>query len=286
MRRNNNNNNQFRVKPKVKATRGNRANQYKDNVSGIGKTPLYMTPSQITPPKVTKKLTYKSDLTTLSAGATFLAKSFHVNALYDPDPAILTSTYAGYAWLVTAYNQWIVQLNRTNCWVGNNGTVYITAGLVYSFDQLDATITTWQQAKDALEQPFSTKGIQLAPKGSGGSSRDIVSKLCLEDMTKHGEYQSSQLYSGFVASNPAQAINITLVIFSDDGSTNLSNGVVVDLTMQATAEFYGQRTIGDSATLALKAPITDSSGELMTLRVNKTNASYVVGNEMRKLEQK
>jgi hypothetical protein len=243
--------------------------------NGMGITPSYMHKSEIVGPYSVHRLQYKSDLTTIS-GTPFIVKSLSVNSLFDPDPAVLSTNYAGFAWLSQAYDENLVQINRTSWWVGNNNS-FISIGIVYSFERLDLSIATWQDAKDALENSFATKTIQLAPKNVGGSSRVLRSKINLADLTKAGVYQFSELYSGQATVNPPYEIWVNLIAYSNDASSAVE--IFTDLSLEATIEFYSRKRLTDVATSPLLFKLSDEFTEddrddKRSVTINTTTSKY------------
>ncbi len=247
----------------------------KQQLAFQGRTPAYMRPSLIRPPRAMHKLEYKSDLTTLSAGATFLVKSFVANGLYDPDPAILSTSYAGFAWLSLAYYENLVQKSTVKWNVINNVDTPVTVAITFGFEQLDSTLSTWQQVRDAAENDFSTKPITLARPGEGGVERTIRASCALQDLLKKGVYQMSELYSGGNASNPTTLIYVNFLVWSTDGTTNLTAGITNDITLTATAEFYGPRRLIDTATQTLvNSSIVEDESDYYRLRFGSTLMKY------------
>lgn len=259
----------------IRSGRGNPNQKEMRQVGGVGRTPKKMHPKLIVPPYSVHKLTYKSDLTLITAGATFFAKSFKANSLFDPDPAILTTNYTGYEWLTQAYDEYLVQTSRARCWAGNQNGTFVSFGLVYSLEQLDSTISTWQDARDALENKFSTKTTQLSQKGVGGCSRSIMGKCALQDLTKAGVYQYSDIYAGITNMDPTYLMWVTIVAFADDGTTNLGDGVIFDFTLESTAEFYSPKQMKDTTTLRqIRKPVEKDDANTITLDLGKASAKY------------
>lgn len=272
-------NNNKRGKRSLVAANTNKTNKSKTRIigqnNGMGITPKNMHKSQIVGPYAVHRLEYKSDLVILSGG-TYAIKSISCNSLFDPDPAILTSTYAGFAWLSQAYDENLVQLSRAKWWVGNNKESYASVGIVYSFERLDTSIATWQEAKDALENSFSTKTIQLAPVGVGGCSRFIQAKVNLADLTKTGVYQFSELYSGQGTQNPPYEIWVNYIGFSNDGVASFD--CTTEITMEATVEFYSRKRLTDASTApALSAVIelgADKGTYGRSVVINNNKSTY------------
>lgn len=250
-------------------------NKERRQVGGVCKTPKSMKPHNVFPAYSIHKLTYKSDLTLITSGSTFLVKSFRANSLYDPDPAILSSGYAGFSWLAQAYDEYLVQSSRVRCWAGNQNSSFVSFGVVYSLEQLDATIGSWQEARDALENKFSTRTTQLTAKGIGGCSRSVSGQCALQDITKAGVYQYSDIYTGLSTADPTYIIWVSFIAFSDDGSTPLTDGIVMDFTLESTAEFYSPKTLKDTLDRVIRSPIIKDDCYSLTLDLGKgTSGKY------------
>jgi len=204
-----------------------------------------MKPRSIRPPYSIHNLTYKSDLTVLSASQ-YAVKSWRCNDLYDPDPAILTTGYTGFKWLTQAYDEYQVQKSQSSIGIYNQGAATI-AFITYTFEQLDALIGSWQQARDAGENQFSTRPVRLSPVGIAGSNKTLRSMLALQDMVKRGVYQFSELYSGAGTTTPVTPIYVNLILYSFDGTSDVK--CEIDASFNATSEFTAPKFMDDNTTL-------------------------------------
>lgn len=233
-----------------------------------GKTPKYMNPAKIHQPDTVRKFTYRSDLTILSAGTTFLVKSFLVNSMFDPDPAILTTGYTGWQWWNIALDEYLVQISRAQWNVINLDATAISCFITYSFDRQDTTLTSWQQVRDAEENPFSTAVKTIRAKDQFGSKAVLRSKIVMQDLTKRSAYQSSELYSGTTGASPPFPIYVNFCAYATDGSTNLSTGLLNDISLTPTVELYSIKTMSDIP------PMPTITKSPLYVSIGKTTAFY------------
>lgn len=214
------------------------------------RTPSYMMPNLIAPPRTTATLKYKSDLLDFSAGATFLVKSFVANGLYDPDPGIFSTTYAGFEWWSRRYSENLVQRSTATWGANNQNTTPVAIAISFSFEQLDTTLTTWAQVRDACENGFTTGTALLGEKGGFRSTLKLTAVQVLQDLVgKRIVYQTSELYSGGSGTNPTVPIFVNFMAYEPTNSVNISSGIFCDITLRAQAEFFGIKQMADAPTI-------------------------------------
>ncbi len=102
-------------------------------------------------------------------GATsFIVKHFCINDLYDPDPALLTTSYAGFSEWMRFYDYFRVEGIKCEWFIANNEpSVAVRVAMVCSTSPI--TPLTYQQAIDAVEGRFSSQFKELQ-RASGGIS--------------------------------------------------------------------------------------------------------------------
>lgn len=263
-------------------TSGNHAKQFMvirgSDAFYAPRTPGYMMPNLIAPPRTTASLKYKSDLLDFSAGATFIVKSFVANGLYDPDPGIFSTSYAGFEWWSVRYSENLVQRSVATWGANNQNTTPVAIAISFSFEQLDTTLTTWAQVRDACENGFTTGTALLGEKGGFRSTVKLTAVQVLQDIVgKRIVYQTSELYSGGSGTNPTVPIFVNFLAYEPTNSVNLSAGILCDITLKAQAEFFGIKQMAD-------VPIIREKPEKTGLIVHYGDYKYRYGHSSLSLE--
>jgi len=176
--------------------------------------------------------------------ASFVVKSLRVNDLYDPDPAILTTGVAGFNELMKFYEFYRVNEVGVRWEVANNEVFPVSAGFVFSQINLSSTITTRNDAFDALENGIGTKA-RMLQRNTGGPARIIQRSLRLKNLLGNPTlYNGSENYLGTVTTSPLDALWVNLIVVSPAG--NLTNGIIGSLTLRFYARLFGRTVLKDT----------------------------------------
>jgi hypothetical protein len=127
---------------KFRRKNNNSSNRF-ETANKDSRVPRNMNNNLIVPRIATHALVYMSDVVGLSGG-TFQVKSFVANGLFDPDPAILTTGYAGFSYLMKAYYEYLVKKLSMRVTLINKSDVAVISYIIFGSEDLTATIATWQ----------------------------------------------------------------------------------------------------------------------------------------------
>ncbi len=178
-------------------------------------------------------------------GATpFFVKHFKINDLYDPDPAILTTSYAGFAEWMRFYDFFRVEGIKCKWSVANNeATVALRVALVCTTSQLNPL--TYQEAIDCVEGRFSSsfRELQRASGGISSTTFDFIIKP--ETILGDPIYYTDDNWYGTDSSSPLGALWCNLIVVSVGSGTNLTNGVTSTFSLRAVAKLWGVKSLFD-----------------------------------------
>lgn len=200
-------------------------------------------PNDIMPPILTKTLNYiDSSYVRNNPGGNYLVYSFRINDLYDPDPLILSGSVSGFKEIMQFYNYYRV----TNCHVSfkifNNEAFAIIYGAVFSQFNLTGTISSRDDAINALENDFSTRARLLSAKG-GLDHEDI--NFALQPWQLLGDkkqYDAESNYTGLGLATPTSPLWLNFIVASPTGAA-LGNGYTNSTTISMTANFFGRTNL-------------------------------------------
>lgn len=198
----------------------------------------------IVPRSMDIKMNFTSEVGTLVSATTFLVRSFRANSLFDPDFLLGGTSFAGYTAISALYREYRV----THCefeWSLTNleatGTI---VGVVFSTIALTSTVATIQQARDALENGFSTRARLVSPMG-GMDKEMLRGKLPLWKLLgNQSEYMSDSSYSSLNNANPVSSLFINCILIST-GGVNLTNGVSSAFTLRNTCQWFNRQNNTD-----------------------------------------
>lgn len=204
--------------------------------------------ADIMPPMKKVTLNYLDPLMQISAPTqSFVVKTLRINALFDPDPAILTSGVAGFNELMLFYE--FFRVDKVNvCWIpSNNESFAVVVGYIFSNVNLSTLILTRQDAIDALENGITTKAKTLQNRTGGSSvctlNRFIRPKYLLGNPSL---YDGDVSYTGTANTDPADQLFVNLIVVSPANLTLLLNGTVGSLEMRFKATLFGRRYLNDA----------------------------------------
>lgn len=194
----------------------------------------------IVPRSMVVKQNFTSEIMVQTAGATFKLIRFRANSLFDPDPVLGGTSYAGYTALAVLYREYRVTHLEFEWNVSNLEAFPIIVGCFFSNTDLSGVIATNQAARDALENGFSTRPRQLS--AFGGMDKEMLrGKLALGKLLGNMvEYMASSGYASLNNTNPALQLFINFVLISATGA-NLTNGVASNITLRATSEWFNRQ---------------------------------------------
>lgn len=238
-----NNRGQFGQSPNSKNKNNNKNG--KNNKNDSREVGLYIPlhPSDIMPPRIVKTFNYIDDrYTRNNSGALYLVYSFRVNDLYDPDPLILSGGVSGFKEMMQFYTTYRVLSTKIHLKIANLETFPLIYGYVFGQTSLAGVVSGVNDAVNALENDFSTRGRLLAAKG-GIDTDEIQSNLNMGQLLgTHQQYRADISYSGQGLASPITPLWVNLIIASTN-TTNLINGVATALTFEFNTEFFGRTNL-------------------------------------------
>lgn len=175
-------------------------------------------------------------------GSNFLVYSFRINDLYDPDPLILSGSISGFKEIMQFYNYYRVLHTTINVHITNNESFSLMYGGIFSQSNLTSSISSRDDAINALESTFSSKAKILSAKGGldrGSLSMRVKPSNLLGDSK---QYLAELGYTGQGLASPAVALWFNMIVASPTGAV-LSNGYTNTTTLSFKSEFFGLTTL-------------------------------------------
>lgn len=221
----------------------NKQNKRKIVVNTTKEEKIPLQSNDIMPPSISRQLNYiDSVYTRNNSGANWIIFSYRINDLYDPDPAILTGSISGFKELMSFYNYYQVNHFRCNMKIFNNEAYAIIYGGVFSIQNLSLSLSSRDDAVNALESNYSTRARLLSAKG-GLDHEDVVFALQPRQLLGNPKiYDGSPLYSGAGLSSPNVQLWLNIIVASPN-ATPLANGVTTSISMYYKAKFYARTNI-------------------------------------------
>lgn len=178
-------------------------------------------------------------------GATsFIVKHFCINDLYDPDPALLTTSYAGFSEWMRFYDYFRVEGIKCEWFVANNEpSVAVRVAMVCSTSPI--TPLTYQQAIDAVEGRFSSQFKELQRASGGVSTTKLNLAIKPEVVLGDATYYTDSLWYGTGSSSPLGQLWVNLFVVSVGSATNLTNGVTSTFSFRAVSKLWSVKVIFD-----------------------------------------
>ncbi len=246
-------------KPAIRQRRQRRRNRPTDvNTvkSQVGMNVAARNPRQnfIQPEFRMQKFKWQADYGTISnAGSAYAGKMMYSNNLYDPDPALLTSSVAGYAENMKFYSYCLpidVKVKVTCC---NYEVFPVKVCLISTVNQTDTYFSSTQNIIDLGENAQSTNWTQLS--AGGGQDRAILTLKTNFGRANGNEFEyngNAQTYSCQPTAGPPYPMFVSLLIWSAAGNLTAS-GVNVSWQMTWTTRLWARNIVLDSGpTLDLK----------------------------------
>lgn len=204
---------------------------------------IKLRPQDIMPPRLQRTLNYiDSAYVRNNPGNNFLVYSFRINDLYDPDPLILSGSVSGFKEIMQFYSYYRVLKTSVSFKIYNNENFAIIYGAIFSQQNLTGTLTTRDDAINALENDFSTRARLLSGKG-GMDHEDINFEiqpwLLLGDKK---QYDAEQSYAGLGLATPSIPLWLNFIVASPTGAA-LANGYTNSTTISMHSEFFGRTNL-------------------------------------------
>ena len=200
-------------------------------------------PQNIMPPRCVRTLNYiDSSYVRNNPGNNYLVYAMRINDLYDPDPAILSGSVSGFKELMQFYSYYRVNSVNINLRIFNNESFALLYGAVFSQSNLTGTISSRDDAINALENDFSTKSRLLSAKG-GLDHEDITFSIKpWQLLGDKKQYLAESNYTGLGLATPAIPLWVNFIVASPTG-TALTNGYTTATVLSMTAEFFGRTNL-------------------------------------------
>lgn len=195
--------------------------------------------SLIMPQRLNRTLRYVDSAYVRNApGNAYLVYSFRINDLYDPDPLILSGSVSGFKELMLFYQNYRVLHSTITATISNLEAFPIMFGMVFSQNNLTGSITSRDDAMNALEGPMSTRARMLSAKG--GIDRAKISKgmYLSRILGIPAQYKADIAYAGSGLATPSIPIWLNFIVASATGAV-LTNGYCTTSTITFHAEFFG-----------------------------------------------
>lgn len=240
--------------------------------------------SDINPPKLHRIFDYVDPNPTVSAPtASFRIRSFRINTLWDPDPAVLSTGISGFQKWMQFYE--FYRVNRVNLlWApANNETFPLMVGFTLSNRAQDTFIITRQEAIDALENGFTTKVHILQNRNGGPSTCRLEREIQLSALFGDNNlYYGDLNYVGVGLSDPVDQIFINLIVISPLNTTFLLNGTVGVIEFRLFAKLFTTITLNDTAVKKARLKNTEKEESVQELKekLKKAYEREIKANEM------
>ncbi len=209
--------------------------------------------STISPEFRMGKLRFQADYANITnSGVAYAGKMMYANNLYDPDPALLTSSVAGYADNMDFYFYCLPITSKSRVTLTNREAFPVKACLIYTVQQADLLFSSQQNVIDIGENPISTPWVELSAQG-GQDRATLNLKVNLGRMNgSELDYNgNAATYSSQPTSGPPYPLFVSILLYA--GSNFTSAGVGVSWTQEWTVRYWSRRLILDSGpTLAKK----------------------------------
>jgi len=194
------------------------------------------------PQQMVRKL--KFDFTGFLQGASpFILKEFSLNSAFSPDGS--ASKPSGFNELAAIYNFYRVINCKIYYRVANNEpAIPVQFGVIMRDTQPSTVITTFALAYNALEIAPST-GLNLVGQTTGMAVyRSQEYEIDLGSVVGNRlEYLTDTSYRGLISTAPNQLIWATFVLLGATAATNLTNGALVEISIEMTTMFYSNNVL-------------------------------------------
>lgn len=181
-----------------------------------------------------------------NSGSSYAGKMMYANNLYDPDPALLTSSVSGFADNMDFYFYCLPISYSTRVIITNKEAFPVKAALLFSVQQADLLFSSTQNIIDLGENPISTNWVEIA--AAGGQDRATLSLRDINLAKANGNeleyYGSAETYSNQPTSGPPYPMFCSLLVWSTSNFT--SAGVGVAWQSRWTCKLWARRLILDS----------------------------------------
>jgi len=216
--------------------------------SGIPKS---LRPNDIMPPSYNSRMNFLDPNMQIAAPTfSYAVKSLRINSVYDPDPDILSTGVAGFNFLMLKYEFFRVDHCTVDWRPSNNEQFALIVGMVFSQVELEGTISSRQEAIDALENGISTKPITLVNRTGGPSEKVIQHGIHPKFLLGNPKlYEGDENYTGTQTSDPPDKLWVNLIVVSPANTVLLLNGVVGACELHFKIKFFGSKVLDDVVSL-------------------------------------
>jgi hypothetical protein len=254
MQRRTNNSNPRNFRNKGPARRQN-TNQVKQEIGFVSTKQNNKTVrSKIMPETRIIKLKFQADFVLLNnAGNSYAAKMFVANGLYDPDPALLTSSVAGYADNMRFYYYCLPTHATYRTVFSNLETFPVHVNTLVSITDTSSLFSSTQNIIDLGENSISSQWTMLS--GSSGQNRSAQT-LRVNFARMNGNeleyYGGASNYSCTPTTNAPYPFFYSLLAHANN---NFSSGIGVSVTIEWTCKLWARNIILDSGPSVSKATL-------------------------------
>lgn len=197
-------------------------------------------PNLIMPPRHVASLMYVDGAYVRNnPGNNYLVYSFRINDLYDPDPLILSGSVSGFKELMQFYQYYRVLNFSASIQISNNESFDLMYGAVFSQSNLTGTITSRDDAINALENNYCKGPFLLSEKT--GIDRATMN-LRIKPANLLGvprQYHSDTNYIGNGLATPSIPLWLNFIVCTPTGAV-LANGYTTTTKFTFIAEFFGR----------------------------------------------
>ena len=229
--------------PGPKGRQQNRSRQTRRRRRNSNAIVQYQRPGLIMPPRHKAILLYvDNSYVRNNPGSNYLVYSFRINDLNDPDPLILSGGVSGFKEMMQFYLYYRVLSVRLEIDISNNEAFDIMYGGVFSQQNLTGTISSRDDAANALENNYA-KGPFLLSEKTGmdrGKLRLSIRPSSLLGVPK--QYYADTNYSGIGLATPAIPLWVNFIVFTPTGSP-MVNGYSNATKITFQTEFFGRTNI-------------------------------------------
>lgn len=168
----------------------------------------------------------------------YLAFSFRINDVYDPDPLILSGGITGFNEMSAFFSRFHVEEVEVDIVMDNQEQFPLTVCPVFAPTDLVAAIGSRSLAVDAMERWGAIKPIVLGHVT--GQDRYIMQTLRIKPSMVLGNpalYNGDPSYTGTNSSSPTSFVFLTIVAVGP-ATVSLTNGMFITTTIRYKVRFF------------------------------------------------
>jgi hypothetical protein len=195
------------------------------------------------PPFMYRRLTYvEPNFVLQNPLSPFVIRELRINSAFDPDVLVGGESMQGFVPMTYIYEFYRVEKIRFRYDISGNETFPQTVGIILKDRQPSTVVTTFNEAISSLEIQPST-GPNVVGQNSGNavyrSRWHSISMAAVLGDRLH--YLADTGYSAATNADPNQIIWMAMIAIAPTAILNLTNGVIINLRVEALTKFFSLR---------------------------------------------